>query len=63
MLPCASRLCEQSEDTMFWKDEVSGISRSPPRGSVRLVTFQTGCLELVSRGQRHGKLKGRRVQS
>jgi len=34
-------------DTMFWKDEVSGISRSPPRGSVRLVTFQTGCLELV----------------
>ena len=41
----------QPEDTLFWKDEVSGISRSPPRGSVRLVTFQTGCLELVSHGQ------------
>ncbi|OLP79857.1 hypothetical protein AK812_SmicGene39815 [Symbiodinium microadriaticum] len=36
-------------DTLFWKDEVSGISRSPPRGSVRLVTFQTGCLELVEK--------------
>ena len=45
---------------MFWKDEVSGISRSPPRGSVRLVTFQTGCLEFGVARPMHGKLKGSR---